>query len=160
MIEEIKPQSSIENKLVAEVIETTWRTIHWRRCKTAMVDTAYRAALKYLLHHELKVVDDKTADELAQKWFTNKEARKEVADLLKRFGLDESAIGAEAMKSVGAELELFDGRLTSLEQRLNHALRGLSNYRKSVAERARDASRRAIDQEDIPQFQYSEGNQD
>jgi hypothetical protein len=160
MIEEIKPQSSIENTFVTEVIETTWRTIHWRHCKTAMVDAAYRAALKYLLHHELEVVDDKTANELAQKWFTNKEARKEVADLLKRFGLDESAIEAEAMKSVGAELELFDRRQTSLEQRLNRALLGLSNYRQSVAERARDAARRAIDQEDIPQFQYLEGNRD
>ena len=43
---------------------------------------------------------------LAQSWFTDEEAKKQVSEILSRFDLDESAIEAEAIRTSTADLEL------------------------------------------------------
>ena len=160
MLQEIEPQGGIEMVYVAEIIDTTWQTIRYQRCRTAMLNVEYRNAVRNLLDHELEVVDSETADALAQQWFTTKKAREEVGELLIRFNLDESAIEAEAIKSLGAELERLDRMLTSLQSRRNRAIRGLREYRESVAERARDVSRRVIEEDKVPQLEDSEDSED
>jgi hypothetical protein len=160
MLQEIEPRGGIEMVYVAEIIDTTWQTIRYQRSRTAMLNVAYRNALRNLLDHELEVVDSETADALAQQWFTTKEAREEVGELLRRFNLDESAIEAEAIKSLGAELERLDRMLTSLQSRRNRAIRELREYRESVAERARDVSRRVIEEDKVPPLEDSEESEE
>jgi hypothetical protein len=62
------------------------------------------------------------AQALAQSWFTDQEAKKQVSETLSRFDLDESAIEAEAIRRSSSDFELLDRMLTSLESRRNKAL--------------------------------------
>jgi hypothetical protein len=62
-------------------------------------------------------------------WFTDKEAKSQVSELLSRFELDESAIGAEAIRKSSSDLELLERMLTSLETRRDKALGCVVEYR-------------------------------
>jgi hypothetical protein len=85
------------------------------------------------------------AQTLAQAWFTDQEAKKEVSEILSRFDLDESAIEAEAVRRSSSDLEVLDRMLTSLESRRNKALGCVAEYRASLAQQLRDSADRIID---------------
>jgi hypothetical protein len=89
-------------------------------------------------------VEDK-AEALAHAWFTDQEAKKQVSEILSRFGLDESAIEAEAIRKSSADLELLDRMLASLETRRNKALGCVAEYRASLAHQLRQSADRIID---------------
>ena len=55
----------------------------------------------------------------------------EVSELLAEYHLDESAIEAEAIRSVSSDLELLDRMLAASEARRNKALRGMADYRQT-----------------------------
>ncbi|HKH02313.1 MAG TPA: hypothetical protein VKB08_16540, partial [Bradyrhizobium sp.] len=79
---------------------------------------------------------------LAFAWFTDPNA-----EILGRFHLDETAIEAEAVKSLMPELEVLDRMLMTLEVRRNRALRGIADYRVSFAKRVQQGSDRIIEAE-------------
>jgi hypothetical protein len=142
----INPRGFIEHMYVADTSAIVWESVRLRRCKAALINMAFRAALKNLLvqfgknpdelvpYHEVEV--------LAFEWFTDPKAKQQVAEILNRFHLDETAIEAEAVRSVAADLELLDGMLMSLEVRRNRALRSIADYRESFAERVQQVSDR------------------
>jgi hypothetical protein len=109
------------------------RSSSLRRCKVVIINSAFRRALKNLLEQFLGQANEdafEVADEaeaLAQAWFTDKEAKKQVSEILARFNLDESAIEAEAIRRSSSDLELLDRMLTSLESRRNKALGCVAN---------------------------------
>ena len=82
------------------------------------------------------------AQQLAQDWFSNEKTRKQVRELLARYGLDESAIEAQAMRRVADDLGWFDKLLASAEARRERTLRGIAEYR--FAEQLRTSSDRMI----------------
>jgi hypothetical protein len=85
------------------------------------------------------------AQALAHAWFTDQEAKKQVSEILSRFGFDESAIEAEAIRKSSADLELLDRMLASLETRRNKALGCVAEYRASLAHQLRQSADRIID---------------
>jgi hypothetical protein len=85
------------------------------------------------------------AQTLAQSWFTDQEAKKQVSEILSGFDLDESAIEAEAIRRSSSDLEVLDRMLTSLESRRNKALGCVAEYRASLAQQLRDSADRIID---------------
>jgi len=87
------------------------------------------------------------SQELAFAWFTDPKAKEDVAEILGRFQLDETAIEAEAIKSLAPELEVLDRMLMTLEARRNRALRGITEYRESFAKRVQEGSARIIEAE-------------
>ena len=89
-------------------------------------------------------VEDR-AQALAGPWFTDKEAKKEVSEILSKFELDESAIEAQAFRKLSSELELLDRMLTSLESRRDKALCCVAEYRVSLAHQLRESADRVID---------------
>jgi hypothetical protein len=149
--QEIKPQGIIEQMYVHDVSSIVWEILRLRRCKAVIINAAFRAALENLLMQLLKqpgqydhhVRDE--AQELAQAWFTDQEAKKQVSQILSRFDLDESAIEAEAIRKSSSELELLDRMLTSLESRRDKALRCVAEYRASLARQLRESADRIID---------------
>lgn len=147
LIEEINPRGIIEHMCVADIAEIVWESRRLHRCKAVMINMHYSAALKSLLRNVLvgDVVDYDHAEVLAQTWFTDKKAKKEVAEILRRFHLDEFAIEAQAIKSVASELEILDKRLMSLETRRNRAIRNIAEYRESFARKVRESSGRIIE---------------
>jgi hypothetical protein len=116
-----------------------------------IINSAFRSALQELLVQVLRqpgqsrydVEDD--AQALAQAWFTDQEAKKQVLEIFGRFDLDGSAIEAEAIRKSSADLELLDRMLTSLESRRNKALGCVAEYRASLGHQLREGADRIID---------------
>jgi hypothetical protein len=149
--QEIKPRGIIEQMYVHDISSIVWEILRLRRCKVVIINSAFRSALQDLLKQVLRQPGqyeyqvEGEAQTLAQSWFTDQEAKKEVSEILSRFDLDESAIEAEAIRRSSSDLEVLDRMLTSLESRRNKALGCVAEYRASLAQQLRDSADRIID---------------
>ena len=161
---EIKPQGIIEQMYVHDISSIVWEILRLRRCKVVIINSAFRSALQNLLkqllrqpgQYEYEVHDE--AQPLAQAWFTDQEAKKQVSELLSRFDLDESAIEAEAIRRSSSDLELLDRMLTSLESRRNKALGCVAEYRASLAHQLRESADRIIDGKGVLRLEDAASN--
>ena len=151
LVQEIDPHGIIERMHVDETAKIVWEMLRIHRCKAAMINTAFRAALQNLLVQLWNEPGEPTpyedSQDLALAWFTDPKAKEEVAEILGRFHLDETAIEAEAIKSLAAELEVLDRMLMTLEVRRNRAIRGVAEYRETFAKRVKEGSDRIIEAE-------------
>jgi hypothetical protein len=153
--QEIKPQGIIEQMYVHDISAIVWEILRLRRCKVVIINSAFRSALQDLLRQLLRQPGRPgyevggEADPLAQTWFTDKEAKKAVSEILSQFNLDESAIEAEAIRKSSADLELLDRMLTSLESRRNKALSCVAEYRVSLAHQLRESADRLIESKGV-----------
>src|SRR6266436_8345498 len=83
--QEIKPRGIIEQMYVHDISSIVWEILRLRRCKVVIINSAFRSALEHLLVQLLKgpgQYDYEVKDEaqaLAQSWFTDKEAKKQVS---------------------------------------------------------------------------------
>ena len=81
-------------------------------------------------------------DDLARRWFTNKDVRKPVETLLRSNDLDEFVINVEAYRLSMADLAEIDRRLSYLAVRRDKLFRQIEDYRAGIASRpARDRER-------------------
>jgi hypothetical protein len=149
--QEIKPRGIIEQMYVHDICAIVWEILRLRRCKVVIINSAFRSALEGLLEWLLRQpgqsgfdVEDE-AQALAQAWFTDKEAKKQVLETLNQFELDETAIEAEAIRKSSADLELLDRMLNSLESRRDKALGCVAEYRASLAHQLRQSADSIID---------------
>jgi hypothetical protein len=148
---EIKPRGIIEQMYVHDISSIVWEILRLRRCKVIIINSAFRSALQDLLKQVLRQPGqyeyqvEGEAQTLAQSWFTDQEAKKEVSEILSRFDLDESAIEAEAVRRSSSDLEVLDRMLTSLESRRDKALGCVAQYRASLAHQLRESADRIID---------------
>ena len=146
MLAYIKPGNILEEILVGDIIDSTWHIIRMQRNRTAVINIAYRAAIVDLLE-ELGVADEFQAPMLADEWFRTETGKEAVMKILDGFHLDETSIEAQAIKSLGSELESWEKMVSSLEERRNKTLDTLWKVRASVANRAREVSQNLIDTE-------------
>jgi len=157
----ISPRGFIEHMYVAEMSAIVWEILRLRRCSAAIINTAFRAALKSLLVQLCKNPDEpapyQESEVLALEWFTDPNAKRQVAEILNKFHLDEAAIEAEAIRSVAADLELLERMLMSLEARRNRALRSIADYRASFAENVQHVSDRIIKAEPLLRIRQPAG---
>jgi hypothetical protein len=148
---EIRPHGIIEQMYVHDIISIVWEILRLRRCKVYMINAAFSDALEDLLTRLLREPEQaeyNVRDEaryLARAWFTDKDAKKRVSEILSRFELDDSAIEAVAIRRLSSNLELLDRMLTSLESRRNKALGCVAEYRASLAQQLRESADRVID---------------
>ena len=148
---EIKPRGIIEHMYVHDICSIVWEILRLGRCKVVIINSAFRSALQHLLMQLLKGPGEydyeveNQAQALAQSWFTDQEAKKQVSETLSRFDLDESAIEGEAIRRSSSDLELLDRILTSLESRRNKALACVAEYRASLGQQLRESADRIID---------------
>jgi septal ring factor EnvC (AmiA/AmiB activator) len=152
---EIKPRGIIEQMYVHDICSIVWEILRLRRCKVVIINSAFRSALEDLLeralrqpgqdHHDSNKQLRSQAEALTRAWFTDKEAKKQVSEILSEFELDESAIEAEAIRRTSSDLELLDRMLTSLESRRDKALGCVAEYRASLAQQLRESADRILD---------------
>ena len=148
---EIKPRGIIEQMYVHDVSSIVCEILRLRRCKVVIINSAFRSTMQSLLRQLLRQPGQSEYDGgdeaqgLAHAWFTDEAAKKQVSEILSRFGLDESAIEAEAIRRSSSDLELLDRMLTSLETRRNKALGCVAEYRASLAHQLRESADRIID---------------
>lgn len=137
---EIQPQGAIEEHYVEDIVALVWDIKRQRGLRISTIQLAYGPALRKLLGHLVatsrsglrQVPPEQDVNELAQGWLENDPAAKEeVADILGRVGLDESAIEAEAMKFCVDHLQRFDRSLAMASARLDKELRFVMDYRNS-----------------------------
>ena len=149
--QEIKPQGIVEQIYVADIAYLTWEILRLRRCKAAIINSGFRAALEEILKQVLREPGGYAhqvageAEDLAHGWFSDPAVKKQVSELLSEFRLDESAVEAEAIKSLAEVLEQIDRLLASLESRRNKALRCITDYRDVLARQLQESSNRIID---------------
>jgi hypothetical protein len=155
---EMKPRRFIEHMYVDEMGYHIWEILRYRRGKTNLIRLAMRPALEDLLPELLRQSGEYAhhhrdeAQRLAQDWFSNEKTKKHVRELLARYGLDDSAIEAQAMRRVADELDWFDRLLASAEGRRERALRGITEYR--FARQLRESSDRMINRKAL-EIEYS-----
>ena len=156
--QEIKPRGIVERIYVADIAALVWEILRLRRCKAAVVNTAFEDALKHLLNRLMGYLDSDSPESeeraaLVSDWFSEPQAKGEVSELLAEYHLDESAIEAEAIRSQSEELEMLDRMLTSLESRRNRALRSIADYQDRFAKRTREVSDRVIERKAVVQLE-------
>ena len=100
---------------------------------------------------------EKKRSSLARAWFSDLAGKKQVAQLLKDFQLDETAIEAEAVRCSIHQLEQLDRLLASLESRRNKALRCVAEYRGGLARQLRDSSDRIIEGNKVLALEHAPG---
>jgi hypothetical protein len=162
--QEIKPHGIIEQMYVHDFSSIVWEILRLRRCKVVIINSAFRSALQDLLkqllrqpgQYEYQVEDE--AQTLAQAWFSDQEAKKQVSEVLSQFNLDESAIEAEAIRRSSSDLELLDRMLTSLESRRNKALGCVAEYRASLGHQLRESADRIIDGKGVLRLEDAASN--
>ena len=138
---------------VEDVAYLSWEVLRLRRSKTAIVNLAFRAALKDLITKLLREPGQDAyqlgdqPDELAHDWFSDPNVKKQIADLLREFELDESAIEAEAIRRSADDLERIDRLMASAEARRDKALVCVAQYRGDFGALLRDSSNRLIKKE-------------
>ena len=84
-------------------------------------------------------------DRLARGWFDNKQAKAEVIQLLKTYGLDETSIAVEAFRLRAEEIESCNRMEAFAEARREKALRFIGKLRKKLAARLRQSSDRKLE---------------
>jgi hypothetical protein len=156
---EIKPRGVIEELYLSDITCICWEILRYRRCKVALINSAYFDALKIILHqlsrtsssfpelawpNQTNDEDRKLAD-LAFDWFRTKKAKEEITHLLKEFQLDESVIEGQAVRAVLKELNWVENMLINLEIRRDRFLRQLEMYREVFVRRVRSSADRVID---------------
>lgn len=144
MVERIAPDGILAQVLVNDVIHATWDILRYQRCRTPIIQSAYRPALINLLQHATGI-DELEAELLANGWFKTKAGKQEVTNRLGPYHLDETAIEAEAIKLLCSELETLDRLLASAETRRNKALRLLAELHAATARRTREVSHQLIE---------------
>jgi hypothetical protein len=150
---EIMPRGFVESMYVADIAALTWEILRLRRCKSGIINNAFDKALQNLLQPHFHFLNNKAANDLARRWFTDPTAKKEVAELLRKVRLDEFSIEAEAVRLSSSDLELLDRMLSAHESRRNKALRSIENYRVGFAKTVRESSDRVL-QEIRPKLEY------
>jgi len=155
IIAHIKPTDFIEKLYVSELTSYAWDVLRLRRVKAATINSAFQYALMSILVGLLPHADEwgyeipDTAQELATKWFSDERARKLVLELLKKVGLNESAIESKAIANSTRDLVVLDQMLASAEARRDKALRFVAEYRSEFASLLRQATGRVIEGEAV-----------
>lgn len=139
----VNPRDFIEELYVQEMAKNVWETQRLTRCKTALINSKWSSAIETLLSHLGLNYEEKS--NLSYDFFGDENAKAKVLAHLAYFGLDESAIEAEAIKEVWTDLEAIDRRLTQLASRLDRLLTSAREYDAALAEKLRASSEDMIE---------------
>jgi hypothetical protein len=155
--EEIQPQGEMERRYVDDVCHLTWKTLRLRRWEAGIINGALREALSGILRQLLSrdafpevPMRLLMAERLARGWLDDEDAKAEVIKLLQQFGLDESAIEAEAFRLRAEDLEGCNRMQADAESRLQKTLRMIGKLRKTFGTRLRQSSERILDNGQAP----------
>jgi hypothetical protein len=147
---EIQPKNIVEKIFLADVAACVWETMRLRRCKDYIINLAYRQAISQVLDNLLGSPENSAEGEariaLERDWFSKPQARRELAERLAKFQLDEGVIEAAAISSQADQLEMLDRMISAQQARLHRAFGAISDYREAFSIRVQTAAERAAAQ--------------
>src|ERR1700734_702116 len=154
---EIKPKGLVEQIYVDEFASLLWEILRYRRYKVVMINDARLAALLAILWQLLSDDDyefphpkETDVEDLARSWFYDKKAQTKVAELLRKFQMDETAIEVEAFRLCAGDLDRLERILAALEIRRDRALRSVAECRQHLSKQLREAGDRIFENDDVP----------
>jgi hypothetical protein len=148
LADEIKPRGILEQMYLEDIAYLSWEVLRLRRARTGITNAAWRDALESILEQCLRepgrYAVGGEARKLAHDWFTDSNAKKQVVEVLRRFGLDESAVEGEAIRKSADDLERIDRLMASAEARRDKALVCIAQYRGDFGALLRESSNRLV----------------
>lgn len=151
---EIGPEGPLERMYIRDIGQLEWEIRRWRRAKVALLNAAFRDALRDVISEVMCGPDDVSweltdkANELAFAWFSDQEVQQRIAQRLEEFGLDATAIEAKVLQSCSSRLGEFDRLLASAESRRTKSVRALAEYRSSLRRHIRTKKRASTSRRD------------
>ena len=143
----IGPRDILEEMWTCEIIEGEWETMRLRRHKNQIVSLTKPVALRNLLSSISVDADNDQIDDVARRWFTNKDVRKRLETLLRSHDLDESVIDVEAYRVSMGDLAEIDRRLSELTARRDKIFRQIEDYRAGMSTAPSRGPRQLVDQQ-------------
>jgi hypothetical protein len=160
--EELKPRGIIEQMYVEDFVYHFWEILRLRRAKPAIINLAFRAALKEVVR-ELSP-DSMASDmmdepeELARGWFSDPNVKKQITERLQEFNLDDTAIEAAAFKKSADNIEQVERLMASKEARRDKALVCIAQHRGDFGALLRDSSDRLPDGK-VPEIEHDDSEE-
>jgi hypothetical protein len=148
MIDDIKPETSIEWLWSLDLIELSWEILRYRRLKKRILDAHRTAAIGAILQRldgagmppEARPMVQLQASRTATEWRDDSEAAADIEARLLRSGIDAIDINAEVFVQARELFEMFDQLIHLAQNRRIAVLREIS-IRREFARRARGAMR-------------------
>ncbi|MHC4047736.1 hypothetical protein [Bradyrhizobium sp. 23AC] len=133
IVAKLRPRCAIEQMWVGEIIHGEWEMQRLRGFKDLIVISARGPALKNLLSIALNASGAADIDDLAERSVTNKAVRNKVTNILRKHGMSEASIDAEAFRHCLLEMAETNRRLAELSSRRDKNLQQLEDYRAGLA---------------------------
>src|SRR6185436_12295993 len=122
----LQPHDIIDWLQVKDFTDDAWESLRLRRYKVPVMDLERKRALETVLR---KLLNDKSpncfkeAEQYADRWFADAEGRKEVTELLAKYGLDAECIAAQAFLLSEPSLQKMNQMIEAAEARRGRNLR-------------------------------------
>jgi hypothetical protein len=150
----IKPRDKIEQMYVEDISFYNWKTLQRRRSGSAILKEASIDALYDLLTRQLGTMDRSNAQLLVERWAKgDANAKSEVVEILERFGLDETAIEAEAFSRCSDQLAALEKSEASHASRRDKTLPNLAFYREMTARQSQQRTERSLEVEELARIE-------
>jgi hypothetical protein len=149
-LEEIRPEGLIEQSYVKDIAYYTLEILRYRRAKAGIINAVWLRVLRGFLATHLPLYQMKFVEHFARGWFDHAKTKAEVIKLLKTFGLDETAIAAEAFRLRAKEIEICDRLEALAEARREKSLHVIGKMRKKLGKRLRQRSDDMLANVEIP----------
>jgi len=150
----IKPRDKIEQMHVEDISYYNLKTSQRRRFGFAILKAALIEALYDLLTRQLGAMDRSNAQLLVERWAKDDaNAKSEVVEILERYGLDETAIEAEAFIRCSGKLAAVEQSEASHASRRDKTLPNLAFYREMIARPSQQGTGRMLEAEELARIE-------
>jgi len=151
----IKPGDKIEQMQVEDISYHNWKISQRRRFAFAVFKEASTEALYDLLTRQLGALDGDRAQILVRRWAEGEAtAKADVVEILGSYGLDETAIDAEAFQRCHRELALIEQSEASHASRRDKVLPNLAFYREIVARQSREQKNPSLEDDRLARIEH------
>jgi hypothetical protein len=156
----IKPRDKIEQMQVEDVAYYNWKTSQRRRIGFAILKAALIDALYDVLTRQLGAIDSVNALVLVERWAKgDAKAKTDVVEILERYGLDETAIEAEAFVRCSSKLAAVEQSEASHASRRDKTLPNLAFYREMLTRQSRNGTDRSLEVEELARIENVRGRE-
>ena len=129
----VAPRDVIEEIWLRDILDLQWEVLRMRRLKARLLGNSSPAGLESLL---VRRVPHHAREKLVEAWGRgDKEAIKEVLQILKQMGLNMDDVDAHSLLKRLDPLERIDRMISQAEARRNSALREIEKAREATAKR-------------------------
>ena len=157
----IKPRDKIEQMQVEDISYHNWKISQRRRVGLAIFKEALTEALYDLLTRQLGVRDSGNAQILVERWARGDSGAKvEVIEILKRYGLDETAIEAEAYTRCCGKLAAVEQSEASHASRRDKILPNLAFYREMLARQSQREANLSREDDRLARIEHMTSGED